>query len=689
MATYLRVIFTLALLSASLAYAAAPDDAPAPSSSKRFPSFPQAEGAGAYTPGGRGGKVFCVTTLGDYLPGKEAKIKGSLREAVEAKGPRTIVFRVAGYIDLHRPLEIKEPFITIAGQSAPGGGICLRHWSLEIKTHDVVVRYLRIRPGDTAEKEMDAVSCSGQNVIIDHCSTSFGIDETLSTNGDSGDLTVQWCTITESLNHSVHHKGAHGYGSLISGTRPITYHHNLYAFHRSRNPRPGIGQLDFRNNVIVGWGDWAGYCGNDELKLNYVNNFLRPAAYSRDQEFAFRPGGPNPKIFIAGNIFKTRPETAGDQALIVRPPDGMTAEDVKKKIVGSAPFPVSTVATDKAETAYERVLKEGGATLPLRDAYDARVMDLVRAGAGRIIDSQNDVGGWPDLKAGKPAEDSDLDGMPDEWEKAAGLNPKDPADAARDCNGDGFTNIEKFLDGLDPKKPFAWICPPEISAGAESYFLGSAKVTLATATAGAEIRYTLDGAEPSASSKIYSGPFEIKATATIRAKAYKEGKESHVSDQLLHGLTMHDAAAAIKTVNGINYTYYENGEWRGFPDLDSLKPVKTGSTDKIGIGPTDRVAGYGLKFTGYVSVPAEGVYTFYLRSNELSLLKVDGDQITMSQSRKREYFGPAALRAGLHAIEASIYFPTEGPERTLEVSYQGPGVAKQLIPPSALFRPAD
>src|SRR5262249_45267421 len=151
-----------------------------------------------------------VTNLDDFKPGKEKPIPGSLREAVLAKGPRIVVLRVAGIIDLHSPLRIEEPFITIAGQSAPGGGICLRQWSLEIDTHDVVLRYLRVRPGDSMNKEMDAISCNGQNVIIDHCSTSFGIDETLSTNGDSGNLTVQWSMITESLNHSVHHKGDHG-----------------------------------------------------------------------------------------------------------------------------------------------------------------------------------------------------------------------------------------------------------------------------------------------------------------------------------------------------------------------------------------------------------------------------------------------------------------------------------------------
>ena len=379
---------------------------------------------------------------------------GSLRAAIEAVGPRTVLFRVAGNIDLAAPLVIQNPYITLSGQTAPGDGICLRNWSLEVDTHDVILRYLRVRPGDLMTKELDGISCSGHNVIMDHCSVSFGIDETLSTNGDSGNVTVQWCLITESLNGSVHHKGAHGYGSLISGVEPITYHHDLYAFHRSRNPRPGIGLLDFRNNVIYGWGDRAGYCGNDMLRMNYMNNFLRPAAFSKDKEYAFSPGGPSPRIYLEGNTFADRPEKTKDNKLLVKSPEGMSPQETYDKICVSRPFPTATVTTDSAEVARERVLKEAGATLPARDAYDARVIELVRSGKGRIINSQEDVTGWPELKGGKLPQDSDSDAMPDDWEKQYGLDPNDPTDAVKDCNGDGFTNIEKCVYGLNPRERF-------------------------------------------------------------------------------------------------------------------------------------------------------------------------------------------------------------------------------------------
>lgn len=651
-----------------------------------FPAFPGAEGAGAYTPGGRGGRVFVVSTLADYDSKLESVIPASLRAAVEATGPRIVVFQVSGNIDLKRPLVIREPFITIAGQRAPGGGVCLRNWSLEIDTHDVVVRHLRVRPGDLMKRELDGISCSGKNVIIDHCSVSFGIDETLSTNGGSGNVTVQWCLITESLNHSVHHKGAHGYGSLISGAEPISYHHNLYAFHRSRNPRPGLGLVDFRNNVIYGWGDVAGYCGNDMLRMNYVNNYVRPAAYSKDQEYAFRPGGPNPRFFIEGNVFWGHPEKKADNLLMVKAPDEMSREDLASKMRVTAPFPVSSVSTESADAAWESVLDRAGATLPARDAYDERVLGLVRSGGGKLIDSQNDVGGWPELKEGAPSPDSDRDGMPDDWEQRFGLNANDSADAALDCNGDGFTNIEKYLDGLDPTKPFPWIYPPVLHEDSQQQPAGPVTVTLGSASKDVVLKYTIDGSEPAMASDTYSGPFTLTRTGTVRAIAFLNGESSHVTNQYIEVLPLHEAADVPYAVQGLDYTYYENGNWKGFPDLDSLTPLKIGVTGMIGTGPSAIEAGYGLKFTGYLRVDEEGVYTFHGRSTELSRFAVDGVTLVMTQSRKRECSGRIALRRGFHAIEASIYLGTPDKNKTFEVSYEGPGVDRRIIPAQVLFR---
>jgi len=241
---------------------------PSPAHCAKVPAFPGAEGFGAYARGGRGGRAIEVTNLSDSGP-------GSLRDAVDSKGPRIVVFRISGTIDLKSRISIRDPYITIAGQTAPGYGICLKDHPMSIAADDVVVRFLRIRPADNAGSGGDALSVSGgRDIIVDHCSTSWSVDETLSasTSGQLGNVTVQWCIISESLNESAHHKGAHGYGSLIRGGwgNGYTFHHNLYAHHRGRSPRPGNYNdrskdpkgftFDFRNNVVYNWGgSTAGY----------------------------------------------------------------------------------------------------------------------------------------------------------------------------------------------------------------------------------------------------------------------------------------------------------------------------------------------------------------------------------------------------------------------------------------------
>jgi pectate lyase len=419
-----------------------------------MPAFPGAEGFGAFTPGGRGGKVFLVTNLNDSGP-------GSLRAACKAEGPRIVVFRVSGIIELQSKLSIKNPYITIAGQSAPGDGICLKNYPCYIATHDVIVRHLRFRPGDVARKEMDSLTIvDGQNIIIDHCSASWGTDETLSVTRDSKNVTVQWCMISESLNESVHHKGAHGYGSLISGyDGGVTFHHNVYAHHNSRNPRPGGYEdkpgiiLDFRNNLIYNWGSAAGYNGENRLRMNYVGNYLKPGPSTREskREFAFNVGGPLTELFVADNYLEGFPEKNRDNWLMIRPPRELT-EDAQGIIRASVPFPVAPVETEAPQVAYQRILESVGATLPTRDAVDARVIEEIRTGGGKIINSQAEVGGWPEYKQEQAPDDADLDGMPDEWERKYGLDPADALDNSKDKDSDGYTNIEEFLNGTDPRK---------------------------------------------------------------------------------------------------------------------------------------------------------------------------------------------------------------------------------------------
>lgn len=419
-----------------------------------LPAFPGAEGFGAETPGGRGGKVLLVTNLEDSGP-------GSLRAAVETEGPRIVLFRVSGTIRLKSKLKINKPFLTIAGQSAPGDGICLADEPCTISTHDVVVRFLRFRPGDRLEKELDALSVQGENIVIDHCSTSWGIDETLSvTHGKN--ITVQWCLITESLNRSHHKKGEHGYGSLIAGPDGgISFHHNVYAHHRSRNPRPGGYDdtpgitLDFRNNVIYNWGDTAGYNNERPLKMNYVGNYLKagPSTKTGRRKFAFIVGGDATRIFLEGNVMAHHPEATRDNARLLgftnnfTFPPGFTAANVMVR----EPFPAPPVATQTAEEALAHILTNGGAVLPRRDPVDARVLESIIEGSGKIIDSQEEVGAWPKLASSPPPLDTDQDGMPDEWEISRQLDPNDSSDHAGDRDADGYTNIEEYLNALAAK----------------------------------------------------------------------------------------------------------------------------------------------------------------------------------------------------------------------------------------------
>jgi hypothetical protein len=255
---------------------------------------------------------------------------------------------------------------------------------------------------------------------------------------------VQWCIISESLNKSVHPKGAHGYGSLINGGN-ITFHHNLYAHHSNRVPRPAACLLDFRNNVLYDFGG-GGYNHGEETRMNYVGNWIMPNAGSGRQT-SFKVGGPKTKIFFANNHNTASPAATADNSLLFQ-----LTRATLKDIQLDKPLATAPVQTDPAEKAYERVLAEAGAILPQRDSVDTRVIGQVRKRTGRIIDSQKEVGGWPEYKSGKPYPDADGDGIPDDWEIRHGLNPKDPSDANRVPAADGYTYLEHFLNGTEPTK---------------------------------------------------------------------------------------------------------------------------------------------------------------------------------------------------------------------------------------------
>jgi len=422
------------------------------------PAFPGAEGFGAQSVGGRGGEVIFVTNLNDSGP-------GSLRAAVETNGPRTVIFRVSGTIALKSTLAIKNPNITIAGQTAPGDGICLKDHALSIAADNVIVRYIRCRPGDNTKAESDALSISsGRDIIVDHCSASWSVDETLSasTGGQLGNVTVQWCIISESLNNSTHHKGAHGYGSLIRGGwgNGYTYHHNLYAHHHARLPRPGNYNdrgkdpegfiFDFRNNVVYNWaGRSAGYNadgsnGTESItKMNFVGNYYKSGVNS-DGNLVFSESTRSARAWFSGNCMNG--VCPGNPWSLIA--FSKFSDKDLQAYKQTSPIPVPSVSTDDAMTACERVLANAGAVLPERDAVDARIVSEVKNGTGRIIDDEEQVGGWPELKSASPPQDSDGDGMPDDWEKQHDLDADSPADASADADRDGYTNLEEYLNGI-------------------------------------------------------------------------------------------------------------------------------------------------------------------------------------------------------------------------------------------------
>lgn len=420
--------------------------APAIQEPPRIPAFPGAEGFGAGATGGRGGAVYEVTNLNDAG-------LGSLRDAV-SQGNRTVVFRVSGTIALTKRLVLTQPNLTIAGQTAPGAGICLRNFTFEVATHNVIVRYLRSRLGDESGQEDDCINLkNAREVILDHCSATWSIDEALSLSGNVSHVTVQWCLIAEALNRSLHTKGAHGYGSLARANGPISLHHNLWAHNNGRNPRLGDNYnrppypiFDFRNNVIYDYGATCSGLTQGNLKVNYVANYIRPGPSSKARS-PIHVGGPSDLLFsIRDNIFEGNDALTADNSRFFDP----VVIDGKRQVHTVAePFPVAPVRTVPAKDAYEAVLAAVGASLPVRDAVDARIVREVRERQGSIINSQKQVGGWPELKSAAAPLDSDHDGIPDAWEIRHGLDPHDRSDGPKlAAKGDGYTNLEVHLHEL-------------------------------------------------------------------------------------------------------------------------------------------------------------------------------------------------------------------------------------------------
>jgi len=455
----------------------------------RHLAFPTAEGYGRFARGGRGGRVIEVTNLEDYDSSRgEAIIPGSYRAAVEAMGPRTIVFRLSGVIKLKKPCAVHNPYCTIAGQTAPGDGICLANYSNgAFGTHDVIIRYLRFRIGDAAQKAMDGCGLgSCDDCIIDHCSISWSSDEGHSSRG-AKNITFQRNIVAEALHHGPHYRASdrskletHAFAASISGNIG-SYHHNLLADCTDRNwslagglTQGGhyAGYLDIRNNVVYNW--TARTTDGGVKALNYVNNYYKPHLGNPFVKWLLKLDDINPawgteSYYMTGNVLEGYVSETNNWDTFQNGPE------VEKQVRVEAELFPSYVRTQSARDAYTNVLADVGANFPRWDPIDRHIIDDVRAGTAEFmgtrgpaygdrpspnfagfIDTQSDdksaAGSpnfpWPDYKTYNVPADSDHDGIPDDWEKAHGLDPNDANDANGDITGDGYSNLEKYLNSL-------------------------------------------------------------------------------------------------------------------------------------------------------------------------------------------------------------------------------------------------
>lgn len=448
-------------------------------------AFPGAEGGGMYTTGGRGGRIIHVTNLNDSGT-------GSLRAAVEASGPRIVVFDVAGIIELSSKLRIRNGDLTIAGQTAPGDGICIKNYATVVEADNVIIRFVRFRLGDqgaNADDGEDAIWGRRQkDIIIDHCSMSWSIDECASFYGNSN-FTMQWCILTESLRHSVHGKGSHGYGGIWGGEN-ASFHHNLLANHDSRNPRfdhPEIyenpsdpdrrGNVDYRNNAVYNWGSNSTY-GGEGGHFNMVGNYYRQGPASRDRAYFIDANGiytsngtdyGYPYLYMDGNHYVQYPDmTAGDGVYwhdhgTNIPPDASRLLSSLLPISGPDGQTVYTT-THSAQDAFALICETGGASL-VRDEVDDRACFDAQSGTasypdggngseGGIVDTPSAVGGWPEYSADTENEandktDTDGDGIPDWFEEKFGLDTESDDSKAMTVDVKGrYTNIEMYLHYL-------------------------------------------------------------------------------------------------------------------------------------------------------------------------------------------------------------------------------------------------
>lgn len=560
------------------------------------PAFPGAEGYGRFTTGGRGGSVIHVTNLNDSGT-------GSLRAAINATGKRIIVFDVSGNIELKSRLSVTNGNVTILGQTAPGDGICLKNWPLVISTNNVIVRYIRCRMGDLAGNEEDAMSASHHdnaicnNIIIDHCSVSWSVDECGSFYGNK-DFTLQWCMFSESLRNSVHDKGNHGYGGIWGGEK-ASFHHNMLAHHDSRNPRFDHdyvstlkGPIDYVNNVVYNWGGNSTYggesnAGSTSKLINMRNNYYKAGPASGNKKLFLNPttncgnctgtdvGG---KFFIDGNFLYGQSLFNSDnlQSGYYFFDSGMNFSSWKSKYA-SATKPYTTdekkfqyklVHLQSAQNAFQKICDWVGCSY-IRDYVDTRIVDEAINGyytyegsngsKNGLIDTQDDVNGWPSLRTYDKKTDTDRDGMPDAWETANGLNPNDASDASSYTidKKKWYTNIEVYANSLveeDVKDMLS-----DATEGFDEYYPEFKDEDNITHNEGSADRLYDNEPDPSGAPEGYTfveiAQGTVTWTVTSSTSATTFGKNPTVSNEIADYVTCADAVKGSKLTGGARNTY--------------------------------------------------------------------------------------------------------------------------------------
>ena len=482
----------------------------------KIPAFPGAEGGGMYTAGGRGGKVLVVTNLNDSGP-------GSFRWACEQGGARIIVFNVSGIIWLETPIILRAPYVTIAGQTAPGDGVCIAGQSFQVNTHDVIVRHMRFRRGSTNVwyREDSFGGNPVGNIMIDHCSCEWGLDENISFyrhmfNMGDGKPSRKEPTVNVTIQNTISAKGLdtynHAFGSTIGGEN-TSFMRNLWADNTGRNPSIGWGGVfNFVNNVIYNWVHRTADGGEFSTMSNFINNYYKPGPLTpKDSPVGYRivksesrsqklfPYAQYGRVYAIGNIMEGNERVTKDNwdgGIQTADKDGQLSPEEKALMKSDEPFEMPHMTILPSEKTFDYVLDNVGAMLPTRDIVDERIINEVRTGEAYyvkklpkdnpygdhwgmrdrskneeglfkyrrlpkdsykygIITDPRQMGGYPEYK-GEPRVDTDGDGMPDDWEIANGLNPNDPSDANGDCTGDGYTNIEKYINGISTKVKVDW-----------------------------------------------------------------------------------------------------------------------------------------------------------------------------------------------------------------------------------------